>query len=354
MGYFTFPLALTEDWVPEKLIVRDDKMRRMLNVLETPGLRHMYVFGPRGVGKTLTCRVLLSHYPDGVYIKCGTSLRESVRYTLLSMGVKVGRSMRVEEALASATSIVVFDDVNMIHNYKSLEFLHSLYEFNRDDRLAVILVSNTWSFQLFKEEVCPPSVFSRYNFTPISFGPYTAAELYDILKQRAERTFKSYEEGALRFIAAKAARFGDARIGLRMLKYAWAASKTLTLKQVEEAWHIEKKRYWREEVLSSLDGHTALLLWLTAKLAERSPEGKVMSSELNQQYKMFCSSLGVEPLYEAALNHYLRKLEAAGYISRKPIHLGRHGLQSEITLLFDDPAIIEEAGGEVDWASTLF
>jgi len=349
------PVVFTEEWVPDNLVARRDKLLKLRAVVEDESKRSAYVFGSRGLGKTLTCRVLLAAYPPDrtLYVPCERSIEDSVEYALLQKGFRIRRD-RVAEFLPKHFTVVVFDDWNKLYNYRrSMDFLFFIHRFNVERRLAVIVVA-PWSFKEF-EEICPPDVMSRYQFTPVSFGPYSTDELIEIYRQRVERAFRDYEEEALKFIAHKVRRLGsDVRIGLRMLQFAWGicGRDKLTYEAVESAWRMEKKRYWRDEVLLGLEPHAALLLYLIAKHASGG-ESPVYSSKLLDSYRTFCQERGVKPLYEALLRYYMRKLEGMGYINREAVSLGKHGLQSKITLLFDEPHLIVEAGEEINWAEIL-
>lgn len=349
------PIVFTEEWVPEKLIARRDKLEKLCQIVEDQSKRSAYVFGSKGLGKTLTCKVLLALYPpdETLYVPCERSIQESVEYVLSQRGFKI-RGEKIPEFLVKHFSIVVFDDWNKLYNYRrSMDFLFFLHRFNAARRLAVIVVG-PWSFNEF-EKICPPDVMSRYMFTPVSFGPYSTEELVEIYRQRVEKVFEDYEDEALKFVAQKVRRIGsDVRVGLRMLQYAWKISggKNLTYEVVEGAWRMEKRRYWRDEVLLGLEPHAALLLYLTAKIVSQG-ENPVYSSRLLDAYRKFCRENDAEPLYLERLRYYLKKLESLGYISREPISLGKHGLQSRITLLLEEPHLIVEAGEEIDWKENL-
>ena len=350
----SIPAMLSEEWLPDKLLVRNDKLELLKKLVEKPSSRSVYVFGPRGVGKSLTCKFLVMSYPSdrALYVRCMGGLDQSIRHALLEK-LEVGRRP-LFEVIAKNFSLMVVDDLNNLYNYKkALYFLQSLYNFNVDRHLAVVLVS-TWSFEQFQRDICPSEVFSRYYFAPVGFGVYSVDELATILKQRVEKAFESYEEGALKFIAAKTLRLGgDMRLALRILQNSWVASKQLKLDVAEKAWYLEKKRYWRDEVLLSLDGHTALLLWLIARYV--NDQGKVLTNALYRRYEEVCKELRVAPLYEERLHYCLSKLERLGYIARSVLSLGRQGgRQSEITLLFDEPSIIVEAGEDLKWSNVLF
>jgi len=350
----SIPAVLSEEWIPDDLLVRNNKLELLKKLVEDPSSKSVYVFGPKGVGKSLTCKFLVMSYPSdrALYVRCMGGLDQSIRHALLEK-VEVGRRP-LFEVVAKSFSLMVIDDLNNLYNYrKALHFLQSLYNFNADRHLAVVLVS-TWSFEQFKEDICPSEVFSRYYFTPVGFGVYSIEELITILRQRVERAFESYEEGALNFIAAKTLRLGgDVRLALRILQNSWLMSRQLKVDVAEKAWYLEKKRYWRDEVLLSLDGHTALLLWLIARCVNN--QGKVLTSTLYRRYEEVCKGLRVAPLYEERLHYCLSKLERMGYIARSILSFGRQGgRQSEITLLFDEPSIIAEAGEELKWSDVLF
>lgn len=339
------------------LLVRDNKLKQMNEIINSVGSPNIYVFGPKGVGKTLTCKILLNNYPEHqtLYVLCRGSFKKSVISALAGRGIRPRKYVPLTKQIADRSSplIAVFDDIHEIYNYRRSfhNFFHSLHDDDPDNNVKVILIS-TWSFQWFRRHVYDDEIRDRYSFVPIGFGNYSAEELRSILEQRVRGAFKKYDKHAIDLIAAKVTRLGAGpRTGLRMLINAWQISENLTYKIAEKTWYKEKKRYWRDDVLRSFDPHTALLFWIIASLTYECVDvNKVIySAEVYKKYREICEKYGVEPFYDAKLTHHLKELEKADYIDRETVSLGKRGLQSRIQLLFDDPEVIMQAGKEIDW-----
>lgn len=353
------PIELTEEWVPNQLLVRQDDVKKILHLIELWG--HIYLSGPKGVGKTIISKHILQYFPpeNTLYIECGKSLLLSMVGALNTKGHKITPRDDVTTYIAKKLQnplVTIFDDIHRPFRYKqSLNYLKFIYDQEPDDHIRTILTSTTPYHQFLR--YCPDEVMSRFQWKPVSFGFYNAVQLELILRQRAERVFEKIDEGTTAWIGAKIRRLGDPRIGIRILRYCYKLSDHhLTLETIQKSWRKEKQRYWKNDVLEKMAPHTALLFFIIARLVShpKTKHHKITSNYLYRHYDHICKNkLGIEPLYPARLNYYLNQLEKEKWIERKTKSFGRRGYGSEITLLFDEPEIIVEAGKEIEWETFL-
>ncbi|HLF16855.1 MAG TPA: orc1/cdc6 family replication initiation protein, partial [Candidatus Thermoplasmatota archaeon] len=127
--------------------------------------------------------------------------------------------VRDAERRAGEVTIIVLDEVDKL---KGDEVLYNLTRINSDleyNKVSVIGISNDLKFTEFLD----PRVKSSLGEESMIFAPYDAAQLQDILTQRAGMALKPdiLEDGVIPLCAALAAReHGDARRALDLLRVA--------------------------------------------------------------------------------------------------------------------------------------
>ena len=367
------PAPLTEDWKPPKLLVREPKLTEIKENLDKS--RNVYLSGSSGTGKTLTVRTLFERLsePDLVtlYGRTKTSFYETTRNIFFEKEMPIGMNeLQVITQLVNLSNrlIICYDDAFQVlrsgrRATSNLNFLKGIYDYAKRKRdLQIILVATTTLPEF--EKICPREVSRRFDFKEIQFPRYNADEIFTILKQRAKLVWKNIDERALRFVAAKSARYpsdGDARLGISILANAWVVypQEDLTHERITESWHREKIRYWME-TFERLGGHAGLFLFLIAKIIltipSKSTSSKIVQTgTLNSHYEQICRANRIEPLYQQRRTYELERLEREQYINRETRYLGHRGKQSDVTLLFDDTQTqnIVEAGNNIDWHSLL-
>jgi Cdc6-like AAA superfamily ATPase len=287
-------------------------------------------------------------------VKCTRSLQGSIREALARKDIESSRvGVELIQTVLDNFNVLILDDLHEVKDPWSLYWIKDLFDYFEKDRRVSLVLTSIKSLESWRQQVKGPipEILSRYDFAYLGFAPYNAEEVYQILKQRAELAFENISDTALRFIAAKSARWRDIRIGLNILNYAYAHNTNLTMESTQKGWTEEKKKYWKNE-LTKL-GHEGFILFLIAHAVDQTGGQPIHTRNIHETYKHLSERLGVEPLYPAAVSKALTKLETLNYIEKKVKSFGRRGLQSEIKLLFDDPTIIVESGKEVDWSEIL-
>jgi cell division control protein 6 len=157
-----------------------------------------------------------------VYVNAGQT--RSPYYTMLEilreMGVDAPPSgwqfsrlkYEFERVKDGKPTIIAVDEVDTLL-YKEREPL--IYYLNRQPYISLILISNQFS----DLTNLPPRAKSSLQPIPLIFHPYSAEDVYLILKERVKHAFRSgvVEDGVLHAAAKAAEEIGDIRFGFNLL-----------------------------------------------------------------------------------------------------------------------------------------
>jgi len=224
-----------------RVAVRRQSMRALrsliLESIRSQTASCVFIFGKPGTGKTLCVRAALSELNKFlrrekiaghvVYVNAGQT--RSPYYTMLEilreMGVDAPPSgwqfsrlkYEFERVKDKKPTIIAVDEVDTLL-YKEREPL--IYYLNRQPYISLILISNQFS----DLTNLPPRAKSSLQPIPIIFHPYTAEDVYVILKERVKHAFRSgvVEEEVLH---AAAEEIGDIRFGFNLLLLAGLAAE---------------------------------------------------------------------------------------------------------------------------------
>ena len=342
------PAPLTLEFIPPTLPARDRELEEIFSHVAGSFPKNLFVYGPRGVGKTATLRRFCEEYNRrGLGRAVYVPFRRTVSATWEALFPDAPGRKRGEALLLKAVGergVIVFDEVQDLYRKADLSFiLFTLHESMRG--VPVILVSVMSLFE-FQRSFLSESVASRYQFHPLIFRAYNREEIKMILRQRLELAAEGgWEEDALEFIAGKVERHGsDMRLGVRLLanavRIAVERGSDLTLQAAEEAWEEEKVEFWESEYLA-MHPHQALLLYSIFLLLDQ--KGSATTSEAYMLYNRTCSEMGVKPMTRRQLSSYINNLERAGFITVIIEMIPRGGKVARIESDLQ-PKIMVEAG----------
>jgi len=345
--------------MPPKLLGRDNQLAEIDEKM-TQG-SNVYLHGGSGVGKTTTARYFLRSYPSvpNLYVRIDRSLSDSLRTALLfRMNDRTPRNkfqLMQHIARLGDPMIIVLDDFHRFYHFRSsLTDLSSFYDkFNRDKHMRFIVISQMPYHVL--EQRATKEFLSRYQLHAIAFPTYSPKELEAILLQRTEGIFKHVDAEAVKFVAEKLHHLAaNPRDGIDMLLTCYTKTQRVDFPTIQYAWKISKRKYWQREIEKYAKGHAALLLYLIASLCYEDRTGQTTGKQLYGKYERACRGIGITPISSNKLGYQLIRLERAGLIESRRIGLGRgQGVDREITLLFEDPQTISEAGQEISWKQLL-
>jgi len=359
---FTNREVLRHDYVPEALPHREEQVR-FLGEMVAPVLKgercsNVFLYGKTGTGKTAVMKYVLnklrqkaSEFGSPVrvcYVNCrmaGTEYRVfsalcdalgvHVPFTGLALGEVFDRFKRGLDA-EKHVFIGVLDEVDALVKIRGDVLLYELTRINealRRSKTTLVGISNDLRFKEFLD----PRVLSSLSEEEIVFKPYNAAELQDILFERARMAFheKIVSEGAIGLCAAlAAAEHGDARRALDLLRVAGELAEREGGPQVSEE-HIKRaeKRIEHDrvtEALRNLPFHSKLVL-CSVYLLCRSQVQQV-TGNIYSLYSELCGQVGVAPLTQRRVSGLINELDVIGVLNTQVVNMGRYGRTKKIRL----------------------
>ncbi|MFC1896761.1 Cdc6/Cdc18 family protein [Thermodesulfobacteriota bacterium] len=206
--------------------------------------------------------------------------------------------------------------------------------------MLLILLTN----RLDWERTLDPRILSFLKKTDITFEPYNAMDLVEILKLRVEKALdkRRVDQAALNKVAALASReTGDARKAVELLskavKVAEETSGRLTEKEVdiaEERLAVDKT----DELIRALATHQRLALQACyAVLANRVT--KASTGQVYEVYENICTKDMIRPLTQRRFSDMISFLDLYGLINARVVSMGRYGKTREIMSSLPDNVI---------------
>lgn len=188
----------------------------------------------------------------------------------------------------------------------------------------------------------------------IKLQPYNSAQLYDILKYRAESSLYegSYDDEILRFIAEfegwDKGGSGNARHALEILHAAGSIAEAdgryrITLDDVRKA-IVSTSR----EILNVSDAirhspiHELLVLLSIVRLHRKTGRMELKMGEVEEEYRMICELYGEIPRKHTQLYEYVMNLGKAGVIQARSSGKGQRGRTTIVSLPYGPLDVLEK------------
>ena len=204
---------------------------------------------------------------------------------------------KLEKLLPTRKILICLDEVDRL---KSFDILYALAREN----CGLVLISHR-SHALMQLDA---RIRSRLSLTEIVFPMYRPHELFDILKDRVEYSFKpgSLLKDLIKVASTLAS--GDARIGLEILRRAGRKAedkglKNVTLKEIKEA-SKEAKKLKKSYLLFKLNEHQRIIYGILER-KRKMPSGLL--------YKEYCR-LAKRAVVSRAYRTYMRKMVKFGIV----------------------------------------
>jgi len=354
--------ALSAAFVPPRLPHRTKEIKTVGSTLAvalkgaTPS--NIFVYGKPGTGKTAVVRHVLNHLKkraqdrgiplSSEYVNC---FKIDTNYRVLatlceSLGVQVPFTglpadevhNRFCEALdrSAALFVIVLDEVDALVKKSGEQTLYNLTRINtslKNARVSLIGVSNDLKFR----EYLAPRVLSSLSEQQISFYPYRAPEIHDILQDRAELVFQpgAIEEGVIPLIAALAAsEHGDARRAIDLLRVAGELAEKAQSKKVRED-DVKKaqsliERNTTREIITTLPLQSRLVLGAIFLLEDKEKRSDHTTGEVYEKYYFLSKELGTEHLTQRRVSDLINELDVLGVVNARVVSKGRYGRTKRI------------------------
>lgn len=310
-------------YVPSVLIARQREIEslraNLAPLLKNQSMRHIWIHGPPGTGKTCVAKFLLNefeerHHISGAYINCWES------DTFFSILDKIVRDFRIlgaerlstlyklerfENYLQSRPFLLILDEIDKPSPKERNSIIYNLCGI---PNVGLMLICNSRYFYY----VLDSRVRSRLDAMLLEFKTYSPDQIAEILRQRAESGLRegAYGEQILRRVAQLSR--GDARVAIQTLKHAANYADVFASERIQQD-HIKsglsiarnaKKKY----LLQKLSDQHQLIYGIIQDF------GEIRSGELWKEYLRRCKQAGIAAAASRTFSLYVRKLEELNLI----------------------------------------
>ena len=376
--------VLRHDYVPNTLPHREEQVRflgeTVAPVLKGDRCSNIFVYGKTGTGKTAVMKYVLNRVGQKAaefgspvrvcYVNCrivGTEYRVfsnlcdavgvRVPFTGLALGEVFERFKRGLDG-QKHLFIAVLDEVDALVKMRGDVLLYELTRINetlRRSKATLVGISNDLRFKEFLD----PRVLSSLSEEEIVFKPYNAAELQDILIDRAKIAFHEnvVSSGAIDLCAAlAAAEHGDARRALDLLRVAGELAEREGTSKLDEN-HIRRaeKRIEHDritEALRNLPFHSKLVLCSVYLLCKSQTPQVSVTGNIYEVYRELCAQAGTTPLTQRRVSGLINELDVIGVLNTQLVNMGRYGRTKKIHLGIV-PIVLKNVFTEDDRVSRL-
>tara|TARA_A100001037_G_scaffold306831_1_gene356556 strand:+ start:40024 stop:41262 length:1239 start_codon:yes stop_codon:yes gene_type:complete len=383
-----FDHAFEPDKLPHRGGEVDALVRNLVDALNGHIPSNMLLYGVPGSGKTVVTRYVLSQLLDK-----GKEMGEPVfSYEINCRNIDT--KYRVVQNIASQLShrgdapipftgwptdrvldtlvtrmdreggvhIIVLDEIDNLVARAGDGILYNLTNLNtvlKSSRCCIIGISNDLHFTQHLD----PRVSSRLSQEDLVFHPYGAAQIQDILEDRAKTGLRqdSIGNGVIELCSALAAsEHGDARRALDLLRISVQKAEQEGHESVSPP-HVRLAQSQLEydqvtPVLRTLPLHQKLVLF-TIKLNEENGLRNISTGEVFRTYSDACLKISVEPLTARRISSLLNELDTLGLIMARNVSKGRGGRSKQvnsavprgidvISTLSDSEALVAQASKE--------
>ncbi len=356
--------VLSPHYVPEELPFRekemDEIMRTFAPAIKGQKPRNLFVYGKTGTGKTCSVRRALDRLQNTgsaaiTYINCRIyNSRYRIMQKILKnfapeleksgFGVTFLYEKMIEIMGKGVQLVVILDEVDMVKDLD--ELVYTLTRSNDETQkggISIIGISNKLSF---KSGLDARSKSSLYESEMI-FAPYTAPQLQQILKQRAQLGIVSgaVDESAINLASAIAAQeTGDARYALKLFEKAAEIADSLKRQRITDS-EVEAARKKVDidlaaETIGTLPENHQLVLYAIARLTLKGSRyskleidhesGFLISGEVYEEYEKAARQAGRRARSSRWYKEYLSDLETLGLIT---LTLSGRGMRGHTTLI---------------------
>ena len=356
--------VLRHDYVPDALPHREEQVRflgeTVAPVLKGDRCSNIFVYGKTGTGKTAVMKYVLNKLSQKAaefgspvrvcYVNCrivGTEYRvfsnlcDAVGVRVPFTGLALGEVFdRFKRGLDSQKHLfmAVLDEVDALVKMRGDVLLYELTRINetlKRSKATLVGISNDLRFKEFLD----PRVLSSLSEEEIVFKPYNAAELQDILFDRAKIAFHEnvVSDGAIGLCAAlAAAEHGDARRALDLLRVAGELAEREGTSKLDEN-HIRRaeKRIEHDritEALGNLPFHSKLVLCSVYLLCKSESPQVSVTGNIYEVYRELCAQAGMTPLTQRRVSGLINELDVIGVLNTQVVNMGRYGRTKKINL----------------------
>lgn len=356
---------LQASYIPDAIIHREEEIKTISSML-APALRrdlpsNVFVYGKTGTGKTLVLKKIKKEMEEVAsenkiplnvfYINCKLKKITDTEYRLIAEFCKVMGADVPKTGLAThevyqtlqnkldeeqRTVILVLDEIDELVNKIGDEVLYSLTRLNSElekSQICLVGISNDMTFANHLE----PRVRSSLNEEDVTFSPYNAMQLQQILYTRAKMAFSkdAIAPGVVEKCAAFAARdHGDARRALDLLRVAGEICDRNSLEQVTIE-HVDQseRKIEKDKVIDIVKSQPMQSQATLYSILQVTSLGEYFfTGDIYETYKNVCTNTSLRPLTMRRISDIIAELDSLGIINTQVMSKGRYGRTRKISL----------------------
>ncbi len=370
--------ALSSTFIPAEFPHRNDEINEFANILKPAlyGARpsNILIYGQTGTGKTAVTKFICDQILEKAekekkkihtaYINCKQT---NTSYGILA---NIGKTYsaewddiiphagwRIDKVYAAlkqkaddngGIAIVILDEIDaLVTKNGDDDILYHLTGLNSDlnhSKISLIGISNDTKFTSWLD----PRVKSRLGEESLTFAPYNAIQIEEILAQRTAIAFNEnvVDPLVLSYCASKAAQeHGDARKALDLLRISAELAERnereiVTVEYVNQAQNVMEKDQVRS-IISTLPIHYKAALASIILNQGKRENGMQTTGEVYSTYTQICKRFNLSDLSQRRIGYIISELDMQGLINAKIVSLGRRGRTKYISLAIDEKQVKE-------------
>tara|TARA_Y100001970_G_scaffold16455_1_gene18515 strand:- start:285 stop:1565 length:1281 start_codon:yes stop_codon:yes gene_type:complete len=364
--------ALSSTYIPKYFPHREEEIGNVANILK-PALNgsrpsNILIYGQTGTGKTAVAKFICDQITakaksddkkiHTAYINCKQT---NTTYSILS---NIGKAYskkwekeipiagwRIDKVYAEVKQkakenggivILVLDEIDALVNKTGDDILYHLTSLNSDlenSKISIIGISNDVKFTSWLD----PRVKSRLGEESLSFAPYNAPQIEEILYERAKIAFKEnvLEPLVVSYCSSKAAQeHGDVRKALDLLRISAELAdreerEIVTARYVNLAQNVMENDQVKNIVSSLPIQNKATFASIIVNQGSRK-NGQQTTGEVYETYSRICNIFKLELLTQRRISNLISELDMQGLVHARTVSLGRQGRTKYISLAIEE------------------
>jgi len=327
---------LQPEYVPGTPKHRKPELETLIDSYDAVNLPNTLLHGPRGTGKTLLTRKLLTELEDDIqhhYINCINhdtehkalrKLHASITGKEPGPGFHTSKLKRkIQKQTEHTRHAIILDEADFLLLNNGNSLLYFLSRLKNPGNTGIIIVSAHTSSL---EDRVDERTYSTLQPRRIGLEPYTPEQVYEILGQRARQSLEptSLHHEALTYLASTTQ---NLKHGLHWLRH--------TAQQTSQPITEEHLRQNKQQVRKSLvekrlaeHGQHHRVLYSTVQSFDDYP---VNSGQVYTKYREHCNQHDTEPLSNRRISDLIQQLELHNLLRYETHHGGQKGKTREIT-----------------------
>ncbi len=233
--------------------------------------------------------------------------------------------------------IIVLDEIDRSFQKNGDDIFYYLTSINdklQNSKVSIIGITNNAKFR----ELLSTRIQSRLGEENITFPPYNATQIIDILNERVKEAFDEdvLDESVIGYCAAFTAKEGgDARKALDLLRMSADIAERNGDDKITYAHVISAENMLEKnaviEIVKTLNDHSKIVL-MSIILNTENGQNVMITGDVYSTYHYVCSAIGIQPLSQRRVSDFISELDMLGIVHARVKSFGRNGRTKDIEL----------------------